>query len=536
MRAVERFEPALPLRMLVESPRNPRKRFNEHKMDELTASVRDKGVMTPLLVRPVPGTEGFFEIAAGHRRYRAASRAGLAAVPAMVRDLTDAEFLEILTIDNLQREDVHELEEAEGYAELISRTGYTVGLIAAKLSKSLSYIQQRLKLLELRPEMKTEFAGGHFTFSHALMLARLPEDGQARIHSQLYDKDGQVISIADLRRRIEAEIYLDLLNVPWDVHDAQLLPEAGSCTACPNRTGYYPTLFPDLDGKQDYCQDRTCWQRKEQALVQLRVAAVAQQTGRPPVQVSGKCEWNDQRKKKDRLYSGEWKLVQDVAPGAQERCGHTKAAVLVEVDPYGRDGMKLGQRLEVCTNTKCEVHFRRHPVTKLPERKLTVEEQLEELQNDRAREVEIEVRKRMIAEFYESIAWPISLPLAKDLLFASCEHNDAEGAIEFLGMELPADIAADKNYNTRELKALEWLKFEIGPGGANQIAKLLVRELMTGAPPNGELAIAEKQIGEDEAAAVRRMVEVEVGQRYAEREAALLNPPKPAAKKKAGKK
>lgn len=536
MERLERFEPAIPIAALVESPLNPRKRFNEHKMEELTQSVRDRGVMTPLLVRPLPGADDMYEIAAGHRRYRAASRAGLPTVPAMVRDLTEHEFLEILTIDNLQREDLHELEEAEGYAELLQRTGYSVGLIAEKLGKSLSYIQTRLKLLDLSALLKTEFSGGHFSFSHALLLARLPEAAQARMHTHLYDRAGEAISVAELRRRIEQEIYLDLLKVPWDVHDAELLPAAGSCTACPKRTGFHPALFPDLNAKEDFCQDRACWQKKEQALVVLRINTVTAQVGRPPLQVSSKYEWNTQRRQKGVLYSGEWKPKQEVGAGEPMNCGHTHVAVVVELDPYGRDEFKLGQRLEVCTNQKCEIHFQRHSSLRLPSKPLTVEEQLEEIRLEKDREIKRQLREKTIGQFYESISWPVSLSLVKDLVFSSVECNDVDGAIAFLGLELPADIKAEKDHSTRERKAVEWLKGEIGPGGANQVAKLLIHELMQFSAYEGQQAIAEKHIGEEEAAAVHRIVEAEVGQRYAEREAAVLKPAKPAGKKPAAKK
>lgn len=526
-----RFEPAVPLSALVESPHNPRKRFNEHKLAELTASVRDKGVITPLLVRPVPGAaEGMYEIAAGHRRYRAAIRAGLPAVPAMVQELTEAEFLEILTIENLQREDVHEMEESEGFAELINRTGYTVGLIAAKLSKSISYIQQRLKLLDLTAQLKTEFSAGHFTFSHALQLARLTPEAQAEMHGDLYDKDGQVVSVAELRRQIASKIYLDLLKALWDVHDLQLLPAAGSCTACPKRTGFHPTLFPDLDAREDYCQDRKCWQQKEKALVQMRLKTVEEQAGRPPLMISGRYEYNAQRRKEGVVYSGEWK------PRGEQVCKFLKSAVCVEVDPWARDGLKLGDHVYVCVDPKCEIHFKRHSFPQLPPKALTVEAQLEEIREEKRREVEREVKKMTVASFYETVAWPVSLPLVKDLLFACFEHNEVGRLIELLGLKLPAAIASDKNYNTREAKAIEWLKAEIGPGGANQLAKILVHELMSILDAESKLQIAVKQLGEEEAAAVRRMVEEEVGQRYAEREAAILNPPKPAAKKDAAKK
>jgi ParB family chromosome partitioning protein len=535
MQAIERFDPAIPIEQLFESPLNNRKRFNEEKLNDLAESIRQKGVITPLLARPVGGDR--YELAAGHRRLRAAWRAGLDTVPVMVRPIADDDFLEILTVENLQREDVHELEEAQGYAQLLARPGHDVAGLAIKLGKSESYVSQRLKLLDLEPTLQEEFLEGRFSFSHALMLARLTADNQVKGREKLYDHQGQAVSAATLRREIEAEIYLNLHKVPWDAHDAELVPAAGSCTACPKRTGFHPTLFPDLDRREDYCQDRACFEEKGAALVELRVATVAKQSGKEPLRLSSQHMYDSRKKKKGIVYRTDWRPMQEVMePGLEERCGHTKVGVVVEVDTFGRSNLSLGQRLEVCCEPKCEVHWVwRRPRT-VPTEPVTVEEQLEEIRAEKDREIKRHVREKTISQFYESIAWPVSLSLAKDLLFSSLETNAVDGAIAFLGLQLPSDIADDKNYTTREPKAVDWLKAQIGPGGANQVAKLLVHELMEFSAYEGQLSIAEQHLGEAEAAAVRQMVQDEVGQRYAEREAALLNPPKPAAKKAAAKK
>lgn len=113
----------LRLKQLVESPMNNRKHYDEKKLAELTESIRKNWILTPLLARP-NGKFADFEIAAGHRRYRAALETGLdLPVPVMVREMSDAEFLEVLTIENLQREDVHPMDEALGYRELCEKHG-----------------------------------------------------------------------------------------------------------------------------------------------------------------------------------------------------------------------------------------------------------------------------------------------------------------------------------------------------------------------------------------------------------------------------
>ena len=171
----------IPIALLREAAQNPRQHFDPKKLEELTASIRVHGVRTPLLVRPnANGHEGY-EIGAGHRRWRAALEAGLAEVPAVIRPMGDIEFLELLTFENLQREDVHPLEEAEGYRSLIkSKSGYDVAKIGERVGKSASYVYDRLKLLELTPPAQKLFRDGTITAGHAILLARLDAKDQAR--------------------------------------------------------------------------------------------------------------------------------------------------------------------------------------------------------------------------------------------------------------------------------------------------------------------------------------------------------------------
>ena len=139
---------SIPLSSLHESPTNPRKHFNEASLAELAANVKEVGVLQPLLVRQF-GANGDYEIIAGARRFRAARLAGIAEVPVHCKQLTDSQVLEIQLIENLQREDVHPLEEALGYRQLLTMAGYTVQDIAAKVAKDESYVYRRLKLTDL---------------------------------------------------------------------------------------------------------------------------------------------------------------------------------------------------------------------------------------------------------------------------------------------------------------------------------------------------------------------------------------------------
>ena len=157
----------VPIAELVESSTNPRKTFDDERLEELAESIRSKGVLSPLLARKV---NGHFEIVSGARRYRAAQRAGLQEVPVRIVAPTDEEALETQIIENIQRADVHPFEEAQGFRALLDRegAGYTVEKIAAKTGKAASFIAKRLRLLDLIPPVADAFTAGHIGIEHAL--------------------------------------------------------------------------------------------------------------------------------------------------------------------------------------------------------------------------------------------------------------------------------------------------------------------------------------------------------------------------------
>ncbi len=168
----------LPLDQLFESPQNTRKHIDPKKQADLESSVTTHGILTPLLVRP---NGARFEIGAGCRRYRAAKAVGLTAAPCRIRTMTDAVFLELITIENLQRDDIHPLDEAEGYEALLTKGKYDVARIAERVGKSVKYVYDRMKLLNLTPEAKDLFRRDKFTAGHAILLARLKPEDQDRI-------------------------------------------------------------------------------------------------------------------------------------------------------------------------------------------------------------------------------------------------------------------------------------------------------------------------------------------------------------------
>lgn len=149
---------------------NPRKDFREDELDELASSIRTKGLVQPIVVRPLPGDGNEYEIVAGERRWRASQRAGLHQVPCIVRQLSDKEVLELAIIENVQRADLNAIEEATGYRDLIERFSYTQEELAEIIGKSRSHVANTLRLLKLPPRVQELVQQGKLSAGHARTL------------------------------------------------------------------------------------------------------------------------------------------------------------------------------------------------------------------------------------------------------------------------------------------------------------------------------------------------------------------------------
>jgi ParB family transcriptional regulator, chromosome partitioning protein len=165
----------VPVELLRRNPEQPRRHFGEAELEELTHSVRERGVLQPILVRPAPGTAGEYQIVAGERRWRAAQRAGLHMVPVFVRPLDDAEVAEIAIIENVQRADLNPLEEANGYKALMERFGHTQDAISKTVGKSRSHVANALRLLSLPPSVREHLEAGRLSAGHARAIAAAPD-------------------------------------------------------------------------------------------------------------------------------------------------------------------------------------------------------------------------------------------------------------------------------------------------------------------------------------------------------------------------
>lgn len=170
----------LPVAWLKPSPANPRRHMSDEADQQLADSITAVGILEPLIARPLgaPQDNAGYEVVAGHRRLRAAQLAGVDEVPVIVKHLTDTEALEIALIENDQRKDVHPLDEAEAFASLLKVSAYSAIGLAAKLGRPLRFVQDRLRLLDLTPELAAAFESDHITLGHAQLIAKLTPEQQ----------------------------------------------------------------------------------------------------------------------------------------------------------------------------------------------------------------------------------------------------------------------------------------------------------------------------------------------------------------------
>ena len=190
----------IPVDKVDPNPNQPRLAIDKAGLADLTASVREHGVLQPILVRPEPG--GRYELIAGERRWRAARAAGLNAIPALIENIDDETALEIAVIENLQREDLSPLDEALIYAKMIHQHGYSIRKLAQKLGKDKGYLENRLRLADAPPEIRDLVSVRKDTLSHAYELLKVA-DPKKRKHLAGLVARGE-LSLVKLREKIDA--------------------------------------------------------------------------------------------------------------------------------------------------------------------------------------------------------------------------------------------------------------------------------------------------------------------------------------------
>jgi ParB family chromosome partitioning protein len=409
---------------LQESPTNPRRRFNEDTLKELAASFRSQGILQPLVVRALP--EDQYEVIAGARRLRAAQIAGLENVPVRVVTLSDAAAIEAQVVENLQREDIHPLEEALGFRSLLDLHDpqYTVGSIAAKAGKSEAYVLGRIKLAELTPPLAEAFLADRITIGHALLIAKLPAGQQPEAFNaafrQMWTSQGNtqvLIPVRELAAWIESNILLELAVAPFPKGDENLLPEAGSCAACPKRTGFNALLFSDV--RKDSCTDPQCFRSKIDA-------HIAKTIERKPELVQISSAWTS----REGAPLGRNRYVElEVKKNCKEK-GSTSSAKLSPcqkpcekmAEAMVMDGGKRGRIVKVCADPDCRVHHGDRPSPQQLQR-----ERAEERKRVVREKLAITIRHRLLAAILERVSAPLKkadLSIVVEYVVSHLSHTE----------------------------------------------------------------------------------------------------------------
>lgn len=513
-----------------ESPLNTRRHFDEAALRDLTDSVASKGVLTPILVRERVTDDGRFEILAGARRCRAARGANLEQVPARICSFNDDEALEVIVIENLQRQDVSALEEAEGYRALLERPGYDVAGLAAKVGKSEAYVYSRLKLCELIEPAKKALAAEEITPGHALLLARLQPADQKVALGQCFqtrwsgDKRIEIpVSLRELAGWIQQNLQLDLGHAPFDPTDAELVPHAGSCADCPKRSGYSPALFPDI-AKKDVCTDRSCYQAKLAAHV-TQTKARLEAEGQRVIELDS--NWNNTKAKGAPLSSSLWSEVKR----GQPKCEHVQKGIIT-AGHHDR-----GKVLTVCADPGCRVHHGYRSNASSPEdRAKRAKEQ--EKQRQAA-----EVRRRLFRAVLEAAPAKLTVDELRRVVRGYLAEMQFE-SVKILARELGLEPVKEKRYGDGSEYA-DWNKAthaHVDSLDAPGLTRLLfMLPLVNGLAGHGYLEERSKNVLREVAkdyvdvAAIEKALAAELKQRAASKAARTKRPAaKSASKKSAG--
>jgi ParB family chromosome partitioning protein len=338
---------------LIESKTNPRKKYDQKKLDELTASARKYGILEPLLCRPAGDKR--FEIVAGSRRFRAGKAAELVDLPIRVANYSDEQVLEIQLIENSQRDDVHPLEQAEGFARLLKLKNYTPEIIADRIGHEVSFVYKRLKLIELIDPLKKLFEDERMTIGHAIALCRLSADDQALAMKDAlfgrdewipnangsgvkYQKPTHARPLRELEAWIHQNVLLVLKDAPWKKDDAELVPAAGACNTCTKRTGANLSLFDDVSAKDDRCLDRVCFAGKRSAFIK------AVKASHPEAALVARSYMTPGEAKSAGVTIQNAKI-------AAAGCKKTTPGIVAN-----KSDKDFGQLVIVCTDPKCRTH------------------------------------------------------------------------------------------------------------------------------------------------------------------------------------
>jgi ParB family chromosome partitioning protein len=335
----EHFIPDLRVDIIYPDPNNPRKFYDKAAIDELAASILAHGIVQPIVVRPHPKLKSTYMIVAGERRYRAVKQLKKPEMPAIIRHYTEQAAAEVQQIENLQRADVHPLDEAHGFKRLIEHFKYTPIGIAEKIGKSVGYVVRRMKLVDLIDALQKDFWEGKLPIGHAEYLCRFARHDQELICSggerDLYEYEGEIVSLRQLKYDVERTLFMDLDTAPWK-KDEPGPGSAPACTVCPHRSGNAALLFPELEKNPNTCTYRDCFDLKLTAHIDTQLIEHPELLLISPVYGE---------KEAGVLKPGSYHVIRD----KKDKCKSQQSALY-------KNGRDAGHVVEVCIDKKCPKH------------------------------------------------------------------------------------------------------------------------------------------------------------------------------------
>ena len=458
----------IPLGEIELSPNNPRQGVDEKSLAELAASIRQNGVLQPILVRPIEAGKAKYQIVVGERRFRAAVLAELKEIPAQVRAMSDDEALSLQIIENLQREDLHPLDEAESFRRLREVMKLTVREMAQRVAKDARYVARRLSLTNLIEEGREDFRKERITLAHALEICRLAPEIQVEALAACYetktvenragegydyvpDKTRPARHVQYLQGWLQQHVHLNLQTAPFQLDDARLREDGLTCVACPQRTGRDRLLFADIRNS-DTCLNPLCFRAKLRQFVQITKAEVEAKQEKPAAFIS--AFYRSNAGSEEAIGRDGYQALEKKA----DRCEYAERAVYA-------DGAEIGKVKWICREATCKDHLgrvrepRQHSSgvpsgTSSPEVRHERRQELFEIRVDEI------VRKRVMGEALKTFAWPLDrahLNEAAKEFFRRIPSSDQQTICEVFGWseQKKAKLRFDDEAVLQELAKLD---------------------------------------------------------------------------------
>lgn len=362
----------LPLADITASATNPRREFDDASLKSLAESIRQHGILQPVLVRRTANGKSkaqSYELIAGERRLRAAKLAHLKAIPARVITLADTATLEVQIIENLQREDVHPLDEAAGFHRLKDEANLDIADIAQRVARPVSFVARRLSLVNLIEDAQDDLRRERITLAHALEIARLSTDVQPDAlaacyeRTSIYDKTSgewrrtpdrsrPALHVNYLREWIADNIHLNLKKAAFALDDTRLRADGLTCIECPQRSGYNTGLFDDITNA-DTCLNPVCFQAKRQALINLTKAELdirrGDGTSAPLITPYYSTRSSSSSDEPQALTCQEYQVIER----RKDRCPSAERSLYTEGDEAGKVAW-------ICRDKTCKDHLARY--------------------------------------------------------------------------------------------------------------------------------------------------------------------------------